>query len=311
MIYVYIVSRKERIIMKALRTMLPVLLAFVLVFTSACGSNKKVTIEMAQAYLNEGKYEEAIEAYTALIEVDPNNIDLYMGRADAYVYVQRYEDAVTDYSSVVEIDNTYVDAYSYRGILYFELDDLENGELDLNNVANLVSGADRDAAFEAIRAYIDRLEFSEVENEDNEAYTANAFQLPGGGYLIIYKFSDGTYGVTSVPSGEPLPSLALDESLYGFRWYNEDGFWYNYQGPIFAEVTNGSVTLEYGGNTETLGSYYQNGGFYAGAYLLGGSGTEDTSELYMAFFVENGMPNLVIGSIHAADSQVFRPYFGH
>lgn len=306
----YMKTRKEKLIMKKLRRTLPLLLAFVLILTTACGSNKKVTIEMAQAYLNDGNYEEAIEAYTALIEVDPNNIDLYMGRADAYVYTQKYQEAIADYTSVVGIDDAYIPAYSNRGVLYFTVDDLDNGEIDLNKVSTLASNEDRDAAFDAIRAYIDRLEFAEIDSAENDVYSATAFQLPGGGYIMIYRFSDGTYGVSSVPAGGEKPSLALENILYNFRWYNPNGYWYDgYEGPLFADVTDGSVTIEYGGNTQTLPAYYQAGGFYAGAYLLG-SDNDVSAEMYMAMDTYNGSPNLVIGMVHAGDSQVFTPYRG-
>ena len=197
--------------MKKFGLILSVLLGAVILLATACGSGKKVTIETAQAYMDEGKYEEAVEAYSAMIEVDPNNIDLYMGRADAYVYLKKYPEAITDYTSVVGIDDAYVPAYSYRGVLYFAEDDLENGELDLNKVSALSSDEDRDAAYDAIRAYLGRLEFEDVEDAENDVYTASTFRLPSGGYLVIYRFSDGTYGITSVPSGEEQPSLALED----------------------------------------------------------------------------------------------------
>ena len=297
--------------MKKFGLILSVLLGAVILLATACGSGKKVTIETAQAYMDEGKYEEAVEAYSAMIEVDPNNIDLYMGRADAYVYLKKYPEAITDYTSVVGIDDAYVPAYSYRGVLYFAEDDLENGELDLNKVSALSSDEDRDAAYDAIRAYLGRLEFEDVEDAENDVYTASTFRLPGGGYLVIYRFSDGTYGITSVPSGEEQPSLALEDSMFNFRWYNPNGHWFtDYEGPMFVDVSNGSVTIEYGGNKDTMASYYQSGGFYAGEYLLGGGGTPDSSEFYMAFDTSAGVPNLIIGLVHAGDSQVFTPYMG-
>ena len=63
----------------------------------ACGQGSGQTSEVATAstwqeqydlgirYLSEGNYEEAIIAFTAAIEIDPNRAEAYVGRGDAYV----------------------------------------------------------------------------------------------------------------------------------------------------------------------------------------------------------------------------------
>ena len=41
--------------------------------------------DLGQQYLLEENYEEAIVAFTAAIEIDPNQADAYIGRGDAYI----------------------------------------------------------------------------------------------------------------------------------------------------------------------------------------------------------------------------------
>ena len=80
------------------------MIALLLMVITACGNGGKTkyTLEMAQNYLLEGNYEEAILAYTALIEIDPSDTSLYMQRADAYVYTEQYQNAIDDFTVVIQ-----------------------------------------------------------------------------------------------------------------------------------------------------------------------------------------------------------------
>jgi len=63
------------------------ILALVFVLT-ACGhstSTWQEQYDLGVRYLSEGKYEEAILAFTAAIEIDPKKPEAYLGAADAYV----------------------------------------------------------------------------------------------------------------------------------------------------------------------------------------------------------------------------------
>ena len=41
--------------------------------------------DLGVRYLSEGNYEEAVIAFTAAIEIDPNRAEAYVSRGDAYV----------------------------------------------------------------------------------------------------------------------------------------------------------------------------------------------------------------------------------
>ena len=66
----------------------------------ACGQNAQATwqeqYDLGVRYLSEGNYEEAIVAFTAAIEIDPNRKEAYNGLADAYL-------ALEDYTSVAAV----------------------------------------------------------------------------------------------------------------------------------------------------------------------------------------------------------------
>ena len=57
-------------------------------------------------YLNESNYEEAILAFTQAIEIDPKNVDGYLGRAEAYLGADGEENralAIADYLTAADI----------------------------------------------------------------------------------------------------------------------------------------------------------------------------------------------------------------
>lgn len=51
-------------------------------------------LELAQNYLLEGNYEQAIVAYKDVIQIDPKNVDAYLGLAEAYIGKGDLEEAV-------------------------------------------------------------------------------------------------------------------------------------------------------------------------------------------------------------------------
>ena len=84
----------------------------------ACGQNTPTWQEqydLGMRYLSEGNYEEAIIAFTAAIEIDPNQADAYVGRGDAYVGSGETEEnlaaAQADYETALELDDALVAAW--------------------------------------------------------------------------------------------------------------------------------------------------------------------------------------------------------
>ena len=116
--------------------MLAVLLLVLALFTACTSSAQKAAqqLELGRKYLTEQNYAEAVAAFTEAIQLDPNNIDAYMGRAEAYKALQKYEEATSDYSTVIEktTDQPYTQALAYQGRadLYEQTEEWAKAESD-------------------------------------------------------------------------------------------------------------------------------------------------------------------------------------
>ena len=125
--------------MRRIRRLLPLLLGLLLAL-SACGAGGKPAetgapltwqeqYELGVRYLSEGKYEEAILAFTAAIDVDPRRVESYVGRAGAYVSAGETGENLTaaqaDYETALELDGTLPEAYLGLADVY-----IRRGEYD-------------------------------------------------------------------------------------------------------------------------------------------------------------------------------------
>ena len=66
--------------------------------------------DLGVRYLSEGNYEEAIIAFTAAIEIEPKQAELYLYRARAYNAIGD-SNAQIDYETALLLDDTLVEAY--------------------------------------------------------------------------------------------------------------------------------------------------------------------------------------------------------
>ena len=71
----------------------------------------------AYAYLQQ--YEQAIQDFTAAIEIDPNSSVTYSNRAVASKYLKKYDEALDDYNKAIEMRNNKNDGFLYfsRGVI--------------------------------------------------------------------------------------------------------------------------------------------------------------------------------------------------
>lgn len=124
--------------------MLAVLLLVLALFTACTSSAQKAAqqLELGRKYLTEQNYAEAVVAFTEAIQLDPNNIDAYMGRAEAYKALQKYEEATSDYSTVIEktADQPYTQALAYQGRadLYEQTEEWAKAESDYSAILPLL-----------------------------------------------------------------------------------------------------------------------------------------------------------------------------
>ena len=119
----------------------------------ACGGGKQAEgqaptwqeqYDLGLRYLSEGKYTEAVLAFTAAIEIDAKQAPAYVGRGDAYVgaatlampegadpkvtapeedALTAYQNAAADYAAAVEADAALVEVYQKAAEVYVILGD--------------------------------------------------------------------------------------------------------------------------------------------------------------------------------------------
>lgn len=86
--------------------------------------------DLGVRYLSEGKYEEAIIAFTAAIEIDPKQAPAYVGRGDAYVASGETDEnlaaARADYENAIELDGTEAELFVKLADVYTALGDIDS-----------------------------------------------------------------------------------------------------------------------------------------------------------------------------------------
>lgn len=99
--------------------LMAIVLIVLTLFTACKSKAERVQeqLDLGQKYLTESNYTEAIIAFTKVIEIDPESIPAYMGRAQAYRGTEQYEEAKTDYTTVIDKteDQPYTQAEAYVG----------------------------------------------------------------------------------------------------------------------------------------------------------------------------------------------------
>jgi tetratricopeptide (TPR) repeat protein len=95
---------------------------------SSAGGTWQEQYDLGMKYLEDGRYAEAVEAFTAAIQIDPKQAPAYLGLADAYVGQGDYENA----------KKALKDGLSATGdeSLQTRLDELNSGESDKSPAAS-------------------------------------------------------------------------------------------------------------------------------------------------------------------------------
>ena len=93
-----VVTKKlnKNVIILAVALIAIVLLAVLATVASSSANANKLEeqLDLGDKYLSELNYEQAIAAYLAVIEIDPKNVDAYLGLADAYFAMGEAEKAI-------------------------------------------------------------------------------------------------------------------------------------------------------------------------------------------------------------------------
>ena len=84
--------------------------------------------------LEDGYYEEAVDALLVIVEEDPENADIFNQLGYANSQLQNYDQALTFYHRALDIDPEHAGAHSYIGKVYLEIGDLTMAEHHLGQL---------------------------------------------------------------------------------------------------------------------------------------------------------------------------------
>lgn len=112
--------------------------------------------DLGVRYLSEGNYEEAIIAFTAAIEIEPKQAELYLYRARAYNAIGD-SNAQIDYETALLLDDTLVEAYRALIWIYREAEEYDK----LADLLERARAATGDPYFDTLNQFgYEKFEFS-------------------------------------------------------------------------------------------------------------------------------------------------------
>ena len=94
-------------------------------------------VERGHALFTSGKYQDAIEAYSKAIKLDPKNAELYDFRADTYRELHNLNRAIKDYDKEIELDPKNKKAYKSRAYTYTDLGEYGKAIIDYNHMIDM------------------------------------------------------------------------------------------------------------------------------------------------------------------------------
>jgi tetratricopeptide (TPR) repeat protein len=81
--------------------------------------NADILDQLSKTYLQQFKYEEAVDILHKLAEVQQTK-ETWLQIGDTYTKIEYYEDAAEAYRKAIELDKEYADAYKQLGLMYYD-----------------------------------------------------------------------------------------------------------------------------------------------------------------------------------------------
>ena len=107
----------------------------IIIFALGC---KNENSQLGDKLFNEGKYQEAIAAYTEYLRLQPRDIKTIYNRGRAYEELQQFDKALDDFRSVIKEDPLNVNGHlSIASDFYYRLKDNDNAILFAEKVIKL------------------------------------------------------------------------------------------------------------------------------------------------------------------------------
>jgi tetratricopeptide (TPR) repeat protein len=94
-------------------------------------------VDKGYALVTFGKNQEAVEAFTRAIELDPKNGKIYYNRGGVYGRLEDYRRAIRDFDRAIELNPQLAEAYTDRGVAYEMLGDHRQAVRDYDKAVEL------------------------------------------------------------------------------------------------------------------------------------------------------------------------------
>lgn len=177
------------------------LLLVLCLILSLCACGQKTTTEatplwqeqydLGVRYLSEGNYEEAVIAFTAAIEIDPENAAAYMQRGDIFFNTGEIDNfllAKEDYEKVIELLPHDYEAYQKKCTVMLALGDYVEALSTLYTYKNLENSDEVNAAIQEFLSQIDfQVRVAGDTQQTPKAFTDTSYsQNSGDREEIVY-----------------------------------------------------------------------------------------------------------------------------
>lgn len=89
------------------------------------------------AYYYLGEYQQALDDYDRVIELNPTGASAYPNRGLAHFALKEYQKAIADYTRAIKLNPTYARAYNERGLVYEQLKEYQQALADYDQAIEL------------------------------------------------------------------------------------------------------------------------------------------------------------------------------
>lgn len=127
---------------------------------TGCNTDAKIKelVQQGDEAYTAARYEEAIEAYGQILELDDQKDEIYNNRGMAYLNTQQYDLALSDFSKAIELEGGVDIYYNNRGLVYYYQEKYEEAVADFSKAIEMNAGdagyfSNRGDAYHAMEAY--------------------------------------------------------------------------------------------------------------------------------------------------------------
>lgn len=200
------------------------------------GNSVKKQLEMADRYLEDLDYDEAIRVYRDILDIDPKCVDAYLGLADAYIGLEDYDEAIDiletgiEKTSSGELEDRLEEVKEERE--EFELENGGKGQLgevdDEQRAENEKVFADVQDVFEKIGELCEKEQFDELfEYMQSDDYQRLLDAVADMETAYRAETSHGNVGIYEV-NNEKYGNYMIYYGEYNGRAREGQGHWLGY-----------------------------------------------------------------------------------